>query len=91
MMSNQLTAEQAEKLAAYARQYAGGRVGLMHDADIPGDEGAKESLWQLHELGVNAYVVWSRGKFGGKYADRQPESLTADKWGSIVAGIANRA
>jgi hypothetical protein len=90
MMSNQLTAEQAEKLAGYARRYAGGRVGLMHDADIPGDEGAKESLWRLHELGVEAYLVWSRKKFRGQFADRQPESLTGDEW-HCIAGIANAA
>ncbi len=87
MMSNQLTAEQAEKLAAYARQYAGGRVGLMHDADVPGDEGAKESLWRLHEAGIEAYLVWSRKKFGGQFADRQPESLADDEWCHLVRDL----
>jgi DNA primase len=87
MMSNQLTAEQAEKLAAYARQYAAGRVGLMHDADVAGDGGAKESLWRLHELGIEAYLVWSRKKFAGKCADREPESLSGDECRSVAGGV----
>jgi hypothetical protein len=83
MMSNKLTDEQGERLARYAQQYGGGRVGVMHDADGPGDDGAKESLWRMHELGVNAYLVWSRRKFGGKYADRQPECVTEEEWSAI--------
>jgi 5S rRNA maturation endonuclease (ribonuclease M5) len=83
MMSNKLTDEQSERLARYAHQYAGGRVGVMHDADAPGDEGAKESLWRMHEQGINAYLIWSRRKSGGQYADRQPESLTVEEWSEI--------
>jgi hypothetical protein len=83
-MSNRITDEQCERLVGYAREYACGRVGLMHDADIPGDEGAKESLWRLHELGIEAYLVWSRRRIGGQCADRQPESLAEGEWHSIV-------
>ena len=84
MMSNKITDEQSERLARYARQYGGGRVGVMHDADGPGDDGAKETLWRMHEQGVDAYLVWSRRKFGGKYVERQPESLTNDEWAEIA-------
>ena len=76
MMSNKITDEQSERLAHFAEQYGGGRVGVMHDTDGPGDDGAKETLWRMHEQGIDAYLVWSRRKFGGQFAGRQPESLT---------------
>ena len=51
MMSNRITDEQAERLARYAEEYGYNRVGIMHDADAPGDDGAKETLWRMHERG----------------------------------------
>lgn len=57
MMSNRITDEQSQRLAGYAREFAGGRVGIMQDADGPGDDGAKETLWRMHELGIDAYLV----------------------------------
>ena len=85
MMSNQLTEEQTNLLIQYAQQHANNRVGIMHDADTKGDEGAKETLWRMHEVGVDAYLVWSRKKHGGKFQGRQPESLTEREWGEIVS------
>jgi hypothetical protein len=41
----------------------------------------------MHELGVEAYLVWSRRRFGGKFADRQPEGLTADEWGELSSEL----
>jgi 5S rRNA maturation endonuclease (ribonuclease M5) len=87
MMSNKITAEQCQRLAAFARRYGGNRVSVMHDADGPGDEGAKETLWRMHELGIDADLLWSRRKHGGKYADRQPESLTTDEWNEIAGSM----
>lgn len=87
MMSNQLTDAQTQKLIRFASDYAGGRVGIMHDADNKGDEGAKESLWRLHNGGVDAYLAWSRSKFNGKFIDRQPESLTDEEWEEIARAI----
>ena len=84
MMSNQLTDEQTAKLIQYAKEHAGGRVGLMHDADAPGDDGAKESLWRLHQAGVDAYLVWSRTTHGGRFGGRQPESLSAEEWADVA-------
>ncbi len=83
MMSNQLTDEQTGKLVRYAKEHAGGRVGLMHDADGPGDDGAKGSLWRLHQAGIGAYLVWSRMAHGGQYDGRQPESITPEEWTAI--------
>ena len=76
MMSNTLTDEQTEKLVRFAKDNAGNRVGIMHDNDTPGVQGAKESLWRLHEAGVDAYLVWSPKTHDGKFKDRQPEELT---------------
>ena len=87
MMSNKITEEQSQRLARYAKQYGGSRVGVMHDADGPGDDGAKETLWRMHELGVDAYLIWSKRKFGGQFADRQPESLSNEEWTDVVAAV----
>jgi hypothetical protein len=87
MMSNRITDEQTEKLIRFAREFGYNRVGIMHDADTPGDEGAKETLWRLHERDINAYLVWSGRKFDGQFRDRQPESLSDEEWQTIAAAI----
>jgi hypothetical protein len=87
MMSNRITDEQSDKLAQYARQCGYNRIGIMQDTDSPGDEGAKETLWRLHERDVDAYLVWSRHKFAGRFRDRQPEAITDDEWAEICATI----
>ena len=87
MMSNKLTDDQTKRLIEYAREKANGRVGIMHDTDEKGDEGAKESLWRLHNAGIDAYLVWSRDKYSGRFADRQPESLTDDEWQGLATKI----
>ncbi|MCI0353334.1 MAG: hypothetical protein L0Z53_28275, partial [Acidobacteriales bacterium] len=71
----------------YAREFGYNRVGIMHDADGAGDDGARDTLWKLHERDINAYLVWSRRKFDGKYADRQPEGLSAEEWEEIASGL----
>lgn len=80
LMSNKATEEQIAKLLQLAQEYAGGRVGIMLDADAKGDEGAKELLWKLHEQDVRASLVWSRNKPGGTFKDREPESLYLNEW-----------
>lgn len=85
-MSNRMTDEQCRRLVSYADAYGGGRVGVMHDADAPGDEGAKEALWRLHELDIDAYLVWTGKKYGGKFAGRQPEQLNEAEWAEIADG-----
>ena len=87
MMSNRITDEQAQRLARYSKEYGYNRVGIMHDADAPGDDGAKETLWRMHEQGIDAYLVWSRRKFDGRFAERQPESLTDEEWREIAETI----
>jgi hypothetical protein len=64
-----------------------GRVGIMNDTDGPDDDGAKETLWRLKEFGTSAYLVWSRKRFGGRFADRQPESLSDAAWAELLAQL----
>ena len=85
LMSNKATSEQITKLSRLAEEYAGGRIGILLDTDAKGDEGAKELLWQLHEQNVNAYLIWSRGKHGGEFANRELESLDFNQWQQILA------
>ena len=89
MMSNRITDEQTERLACYAKEYGynHNRVGVMHGADSPGDDGAKETHWRMHEQGIDAYLVWSGRKFDGRFVDRQPESLTDEEWREIAKSI----
>ena len=89
MMSNKLTDAQTELLIRYAKEKSDGRVGIMHDANIEGDAGAKESLWRLSVAGLNPYLIWSREKDNGRFKDREPESLTEDERSLIKNGAAS--
>jgi hypothetical protein len=91
MMSNKITDEQTERLARYAQVYGQGRVGVMHDADGPGDDGAKETLWRMHERGIAAYLIWSQRRFDGLYTGRQPESVSESEWEELsTTGVLRR-
>lgn len=90
MMSNTLTAEQTELLANYAKQFGHNRLGIMHDADQKGDDGAKETLWRMHERGVDGYLVWSQQKFAARFAGRQPESLSQHEWNEIAGNATSK-
>ena len=90
MMSNTLTDEQTELLARYAKEFAHNRLGIMHDTDPQGDEGAQKTLWRMHERNVDAYLVWSRKKFDGRFTGRQPESLTDAEWNKLATNAINK-
>ena len=87
-MSNTVTGTQAGKIAALARQHAGGRVALMLDCDTQGENGARQALGEIAQQGVDVRLAWSRAMHGGKYADRQPESLSVDDWTALRALLA---
>ena len=82
-MSNKPTDAQTKLLIEYAKEMAGGRVGIMHDADIEGDAGTKESLRRLSVAGLNPYLIWSRRKDNGCFKDLESESLTENEWNEI--------
>jgi hypothetical protein len=62
-------------------------VTILFDADKPGDEGAKETLWMFAQRGLDVRLAWSCGMYGGKFNGRQPESLTADEWCWLAAQL----
>ena len=59
-MSNKITEHQVAKIERFAKALAGGKVTLLFDADDAGDGGAKESLWQLAQRGLDVRLVRSR-------------------------------
>jgi len=83
--SNRITIEQTDKIAHWMRRLAAGRVSLMFDCEETGDEGAKEALWLLAERGLDVRLAWSRAMHGGRFAGRQPESLTPEEWTTVIA------
>jgi hypothetical protein len=86
LCSNRMTDEQAEKIDRFARHLAGGKVTLLLDCDEHGDDGAKEALWSLTQRALNVRLGWTRGMHGGRFAGRQPESLTLDEWAGDILG-----
>ena len=80
IMSNKITEHQILKVERFAKSLAGGKVTLLFDNDVPGDDGAKESLWLLAQRGLDVRLGWSQKMHGGTFAGRQPESLTAEEW-----------
>lgn len=74
LCSNTVTDEQAEKLAEWAQQFAGGVVTLMLDCDVAGENGAKQALWKLSQRCL-VRMAWSSDVEDGRFRGRQPESL----------------
>ena len=79
LCSNRIGREQVARTVALAEQLAGGRVTLMLDCDVEGENGAKQALWELAQT-CGVRLAWSRSMHGGKFADRQPESLSCEEW-----------
>ena len=79
LCSNTVTDEQADKLATWAHQFAGGVITLMLDCDPEGENGAKQALWKLAQR-CRVRLAWSSDMHGGKFKGRQPESLMGNEW-----------
>ncbi len=82
--SNTITDEQVEKLVRMSRDKDGAMITLMFDADTEGERGAKEALWKIAER-CQVRLGWSSGVLGGKFRNRQPDSLTADEWSELCS------
>ena len=76
IMSNRITESQVNKITAWAKQLANGRVNLMFDNDPPGIEGTKEALWLFTHQKLDTRLVWSPTTHNGTFANKQPEMLT---------------
>ena len=84
LMSNAITEAQVVKVERWARQIANGRVSLLFDADEAGDTGAKDALVKFAERGLDVRLGWSRAMHGGKFAGRQPETLSLEEWQQAI-------
>ena len=87
IMSNRMTSEQVAKSAHLARELADGKLNLMFDANPQGDEGAKETLWQLAQSGLNVKLSWSSQMYARRFRDWEPESITSEDWNEIEATL----
>jgi 5S rRNA maturation endonuclease (ribonuclease M5) len=87
IMSNRITKEQVARVVKLAEEFADGCINIMFDADLHGDEGAKEALWDLTQTGLDVKLVWSRSMFAKRFQDREPESLTGEEWLEIEETI----
>lgn len=69
-----------DTLAGYAKAKAGGRVTLLLDNDIEGENGARQALWELAQYDIDVRLAWSRSMHGGKHTNRQAEDLDWKSW-----------
>ncbi len=82
LCSNAITREQAAKAMRLARDLGNGVVTIFLDCDTEGETGMKQCLGYLAQLGP-VRLAWTSKMFGGKFRDRQPESLAIDEWKEI--------
>lgn len=82
LCSNLITREQAVKAASLAREVAGGVVTVFLDCDPEGENGMKQCLGYLAQLGP-VRLAWTSKMYGGKFKGRQPESLSMEDWKQI--------
>lgn len=83
LCSNTITVEQVARIAALAREVAGGRVTLLLDTDEKGDNGFKQVLPLLAER-LHVRVPWNRTSHRGRHKDRQPEQLSAEELAALL-------
>lgn len=84
LCSNTITRDQADKLAKLARELSKGIVTVFLDCDPEGENGMKQALGYLAQL-TPVRLAWTSRMYGGKFKDRQPESLMIQEWQEIEA------
>ena len=84
VMSNRMTEMQGDKVAAWSKQLAGGRVTLMFDCEPSGIDGAKEALWFFAQRMLDVRLAWRPWMHGGKFVGKQPETLSRDDWETAI-------
>lgn len=82
LCSNNISRDQAGKVAQLAREVAGGVVTVFLDCDPEGENGMKQCLGYLAPL-VPVRLAWMSKMYGGKFRGRQPESLLPEEWAEI--------
>lgn len=89
LCSNTITQEQVERIVALAHDVAGELATLMLDCDEEGMNGAAQALPLLAEQ-LHVRLPWRPNSHGGKYKNRQPESLSAAEWQAIGGTVSSR-
>jgi hypothetical protein len=89
LCSNTITQEQVDRIVALAHDVAGELVTLLLDCDEEGMNGAAQALPLLAEQ-LHVRLPWRPNSHGGKYKNRQPESLSAAEWQAIGATASSR-
>ena len=60
------------------------------DCDAEGEKGMKQALGYLAPL-VPVRLAWTSTMYGGRFKDRQPESLSEPEWKEIKAFLTRHA
>jgi hypothetical protein len=88
--SNRITAEQADKLARWAREFGNVPLTLLLDLDPEGETGMQQAVWELAQR-CPVQLGWSRTMFHSRFRDRQPESLSCAEWQFVRAANGHRS
>lgn len=84
LCSNTISREQAEKTARLAAEVGNSIITIFLDCDAEGETGMKQCLGYLAQL-TQVRLAWTSRMFGGKFKNRQPESVTLPEWQEIEA------
>ena len=81
--SNTVTAEQADKLAALARELGGATVSVMFDLDREGINGSQQAILEIAKR-CRTRLAWTAELAGGMFKGRQPESVALEEWETTI-------
>ena len=81
--SNTVTDEQADKLAALAREFGGNTVSVMFDLDREGINGSQQTILETAKR-CRTRFAWTAELAGGLFKGRQPESVTLEEWETAI-------
>ena len=80
---NSVTVEQAEKLAALAREFGGATVSVMFDLDREGINGSQQAILEIAKR-CRTRFAWTAELAGGTFKGRQAESVSLEEWETTI-------
>ncbi len=89
LCSNNVTATQLKAISQNSQTLSDNRVVLLPDCDPLGEEAFQKVLWKLNELRTHVRLAVSSKMFDGRFAGRQPESLTLEEWQLVIDGLSS--